>query len=238
MSEQSKQKIKVCTFSQQPLFQEGILRWLSGIEDIQIIGQAKVTEKEVIIEIMPPDVVIVDIDAPSDSGLGLVQRLKQRLPSVGVIVLTSSPNDDQLLKALETQIAAYLSKEISGDYLANTIRRVAKGEHPIREDLTSRPEVAGKILHQFQELSTKPEVETLIAPLTARETEILSYVAQGYSNKQIAVKLNISEQTIKNHVASIMLKLNANARTQAVVIAVQKGLISIDQPPNPTPRQD
>ena len=223
----NKPKIKVCTFSQQPLFQEGLLRWLSSTDDIQVIGQSNITDKELIIEIMPPDVVIVDIDVPSDSGLSLVQRLKQRLPNVGVIALTSSHNDDQLFEALEAQVAAYISKEISGDQLANIIRRVVRGEYPIRENLAGRPEVAGKILHQFQKLSGKTEVETLIAPLTTRETEILNYVAQGYSNKQIAAQLDISEQTIKNHVASIMLKLNANARTQAVVIAVQKGLISI-----------
>ena len=224
----SKQKIKVCTFSQQPLFQEGILHALSATEDIEIIGQAKVTDKALIIEVMPPDVAIVDIDASPDSGLSLAHRLKQRLPGVGVIVLTSSPGDDQFFQALETQVAAYLSKEISSDYLAGMVRRVARGEHPINESLSSRPEIAGKILNQFQELSGKTKAETLIAPLTVRETEILNHVAQGSSNKQIAAKLDISEQTIKNHVASIMVKLNANARTQAVVIAVQKGLISID----------
>jgi len=224
----SEQKIKVCTFSQQPLFQEGVLNALSGTEDIQIIGQAKVTDQALIIEVMPPDVVIVDIDTLPDSSLSLAYRLKQRLPSVGIIMLTSSPSDDQLFQALENQVAAYLSKEISGDYLTGTVRRVARGEYPINESLSGRPEIAGKILNQFQELSRKAETETLIAPLTTRETEVLNYVAQGYSNKQIAAKLDISEQTIKNHVASIMMKLNANARTQAVVIAVQQGLISID----------
>lgn len=228
LRDMSKQKIKVYTFSQQPFFQEGILRALSSTKDIQIIGQFKVTDKALIVEVMPPDVVIVDIDTLPDSGLSLVNGLKQRLPSVGVIVLTSSPSDDQLFQALRTQVAAYLSKEIDGGYLADMVRRVARGGYPIHEGLSSRPEVAAKILHQFQELSGKTEVETLISPLTARETEILNYVAQGYSNKQIAATLNISEQTIKNHVASIMLKLNANARTQAVVIALQKGLISID----------
>jgi len=224
----SEQKIKVCTFSQQPLFQEGVLNALSGTEDIQIIGQAKVTDQALIIEVMPPDVVIVDIDTLPDSSLSLAYRLKQRLPSVGIIMLTSSPSDDQLFQALENQVAAYLSKEISGDYLTGMVRRVARGEYPINESLSSRPEIAGKILNQFQELSGKAEAATLIAPLTTRETEVLNYVAQGYSNKQIAAKLDISEQTIKNHVASIMMKLNANARTQAVVIAVQQGLISID----------
>lgn len=233
----SEPKIKVCTFSQQPLFQEGILRALSGTEDIQITGQAKVTERALFTEVMPPDVVIVDMDAPPGSGLSLASRLKQRLPSVCVIVITSSPSDDQLFLALENQVAAYLSKEINGDNLAETVRSVFRGEHPIRESLSRQPAVAGRILLQFQELTGKGEGETLIAPLTARETEILNYVAQGNSNKQIAARLTISEQTIKNHVASIMLKLNANARTQAVVIAVQKGLISLDQKQSPTPEE-
>jgi len=104
---------------------------------------------------------------------------------------------------------------------------VAHGEYPINENLSSQPELAGKILSQFQELSRKTEEEALIARLSTRETEVLNYVAQGYSNKQIAAKLDISEQTIKNHVTNIMMKLNARARTQAVVIAAQQGLISI-----------
>ena len=224
----SNQKTKVFTFSQQPLFQAGIRDALSKMGDVQIIGQAKVTDKALVIEVMPPDVVILDIDAPSDSGLGLAHRLKQLIPNVGVITLTSFPSDDQLFQALEVQVAAYLSKEISGDQLANIVRRVVRGENPIHESLSNQPKVAGRILRQFQELSGKTEVETLVSTLTARETEILNLIAQGYSNKQIAIELNISEQTTKNHVASILLKLNANARTQAVVIAVQKGLISID----------
>jgi len=224
----SEQKIKVCTFSQQPLFQEGLLNAFSGTEDIQVIGQTKVTDQTLIVEVMPPDVVIIDTDNAPDSSLSLAYRLKQRLPSVGIIMLTTNPSDAQLFQAIENRVAAYLSKEIIGAQLADMVRRVARGEYPINESLSSRPELAGKILSQFQELSGKPETETLIAPLTTRETEVLNYVAQGYSNKQIAAKLDISEQTIKNHVASIMIKLNANARTQAVVIAVQQGLISID----------
>ncbi len=176
---------------------------------------------------MPPDVVILDVDGPSENGLGSVQRLKQRLLGVGIIVLTSNPSDDQLLQAVENRVAAYLSKEIIGDQLAEMVRRVAHGEYPINESLSNRPELAGKFLSQFQELSGKTEDEALIAPLTARETKILNYVARGYSNKQIAAELTISEQTVKNHVANIMTKLNARARTQAVVIAVQQGLISI-----------
>jgi len=142
-------------------------------------------------------------------------------------VLTSNPDDAQLFQALKAQATAYLNKEITADQLVDIIRRVARGEHPINESLTTRPNVAEQVLHQFQELSWRSEAEGFISPLTPRETEILNYIAQGYLNKQIAVELNISEQTIKNHVTSILRKLNANARTEAVVVAIKQGLISI-----------
>lgn len=225
----AKKEIKVFIFSQQPLFRAGIAHSLADVEDIQVIGQANITDKVLLtIEVLPPDVAIVDIDAKANSGLNLANRLKQLTPSLSLIVLTSRPSDEQLFHSLSIQVAAYLSKEVSGDLLASTIRRVVSGDYPIGESLSNRPEVVDKILKQFQGISGEKGAESLVAPLTDREVEILNYVADGYSNKQIASKLDISEQTIKNHITSIMTKLNANARTQAVVIAVRKGLISID----------
>lgn len=219
-------KIQVFILSQQSLFRQGIEHSLSSIEDIKISGAAEVNDEVLsAIDNLPPDVAIVDIDAPSESGLALARRIKQRLPNIGVVMLTSNPNDAQLFQALKAQAAAYLSKEITADQLVNTIRRVARGEHPINESLTTRPSVANQVLQQFQELSWRGEV--FISPLTPKETEILNYIARGYLNKQIAIELDISEQTIKNHVTSILRKLNANARTEAVVIAIKQGLISI-----------
>lgn len=225
----SKKEIKVFIFSQQPLFRQGVAHALSDKEDIQIIGQANITDKVLLtVEILPPDVAIIDIDTKTGSSLSLANRLKQLTPSTSLIVITSKPNDDQLFEALSNQVAAYLSKEASSDLLINVVRRVASGDFPISENLSSRPKVANKILKQFQGISGEEEAESLVTPLTNREVEILNYVARGYANKQIAAALNISEQTIKNHITSTMAKLNANARTQAVVIAVRKGLISID----------
>ncbi|MES0329759.1 MAG: response regulator transcription factor [Dehalococcoidales bacterium] len=224
----SKGEIKVFIFSEQPIFRQGIINALADNEDIQIIGQAGVSDKVLLtIEVLPPEVAIVDIDAPEASGLNLASRLKQLIPSVRVITLTSNTSDEQLFQSLSHQASAHLSKEVTGDTLANVVRRVASGDYPINESVGHRPQVAGKILKQFQRISGKKEAETLVAPLTNREVEILNYVAQGYANKQIAAEIGISEQTIKNHITSIMAKLNANARTQAVVIAVKKGLISL-----------
>jgi len=221
-------KIQVFILSQQFLLRQGIEHSLSSVEDIEISGAADLNGGALsTIDTLPPDVALVDIDAPSNNGLTLARKIKQRSPNIGVIVLTSNASDAQLFQVLKAQASAYLEKEVTADQLVDTIRRVARGEHPINEGLTTRPKVAEQVLQQFQELSRRYEAEAFISPLTARETEILDYIAQGYLNKQIAIKLGISEQTIKNHVTSILRKLNANARTDAVVVAIKQGLISI-----------
>lgn len=221
-------KIKIWIFSQQPLFRAGIRESFARISDMEIAGEAGLTEKlSLTLEVMPPDVAIVDIDASPESGLTLAHRIKQVTPSTGVIVLSSSSSDDHLFLAIKSQASAYLSKNISSQELSDTIRSIADGAHPINESLSNRPKIAQHVLHQFQELSQKREVESLISPLTSREMEVINYMAQGFANKQIALKLDISEQTIKNHVTSILSKLDANARTEAVVKAIKQGLISV-----------
>ena len=221
-------KIQVLVISQQSLFRQGIEYALSGKDDIEITGKTDandgVLEK---IDTQPPDVALLDIDSAEDMGLKLARKIKQRLPNVGVVVLTSNPDDAQLFQTLKAQAVAYLGKEVSSDHLVNTIRRVAHGEHPINESLTTHPKLAEQVLQQFQELTWRTEAEGFISPLTPREKEILNYIAQGFLNKQIAARLSISEQTIKNHVTSILRKLNANARTEAVVVAIKQGLISL-----------
>lgn len=222
-------KIKVFVFSQQPLYRSGIAQAFSIANNIEIVGQANVTDKILLtLEVLPPDIAIIDADNPKNSSLTLINSLKRLLPKISIIVLTSKPSDDQLFEALSSQAAAYLNKEISGDKLIDIVDRVYRGEQPISENLISNPKVVGKIMQQFQVISSENDNDLLISPLTSREIEILNYVAQGLANKQIANKINISEQTIKNHLTSIMTKLNANARTQAVVIAAKKGFISID----------
>jgi len=221
-------KIQVFVIGQQSLFRIGIGHSLSEIDDIEFSGAADSTDEVVSnLETLLPDVVVMDIDGPSDNGLGLTRMIKQRLPNIGVIVLATNHNDTQLFQTLKAQAAAYLDKGITADELVETIRRVARGEHPINETFIARPNVASQVLQQFQELTLQSETRAFMSPLTPREIEILNYIAQGYLNKQIAIELGISEQTIKNHVTSILRKLNANARTDAVVLAIKQGLISI-----------
>jgi DNA-binding NarL/FixJ family response regulator len=220
--------IQVYIISQQSLFGQGIQHSLSNLPDISVAGVSEIQDGILtIVDNMPPDVLLLDIDGAAESGLALARKIRQRSPSIAIVVLASNPNDEQLFEVLKGQAASYLSKETTAEQLIENIRRVARGEHPINETLTTRPKVAEKVLLQFQELSRRTEAEAFLSPLTPREMEILRYIGRGFLNKQIAVELGIGEQTIKNHVRSILRKLNANARTEAVVLAIKQGLITI-----------
>jgi two-component system, NarL family, response regulator DegU len=221
-------RIQVFIISQQSLFIQALEHVFSETADIIILGMTAVNNDVLkAIDNLPPDVALLDLDGITEAALDLARKIKARSPNIGVITLTSNTDDNQLFAALKAQAVAYISKESSANQIVETVRRVARGEHPINESLTDRPKLAEHVLQQFQELSSKNEAEAFISPLTPRETEILEFIAKGYLNKQIAAELGISEQTIKNHVTSILRKLNANARTEAVVVAIKQGLIKL-----------
>lgn len=219
---------KVFVMDQQPLYRQGIRSSLSHVPDIEVSGQAGADEQALsTIETSPPEVVLLGTDAAFGDGIKLCHSLKQRLPSVAVILMTPQPGDEQFFQAIKAQASACLSKGATADELVEAIQRCARGEHPINDSLTVRPKVAEQVLQQFYDLSREKGTAEVTSPLTPRETEILNYMAEGYLNKQIADKLSLTEQTIKNDVTSILRKLNANARTHAVVIAIKRGLVSI-----------
>jgi DNA-binding NarL/FixJ family response regulator len=221
-------KMKILVVSQQAFFRQGVWHSLSSNNDMEVATIAEIDYQTMgEIEETPPHISIVDVDSSTDNCLHMARRLKQRFPAMGLILLSSNHNDNQFFQALKAQASAYLGKEVSPEELESTVRQVANGESPIQQSFTTRQKVAMQVLHKFQELSWRIENESSNSPLTGRETEILNYIAQGYLNKQIAQELGISEQTIKNHVTSILRKLNANARTEAVVLAIKQGLISI-----------
>ncbi len=223
------EKIRVLVVSQQSFFRQGVWHSLTSEHGMAVATTADIGG-DVLAEMegSPPHVVIIDADASYEDSITLSRRLKQKLPDMGLILLTSKHDDDQLFQALKAQASAYMKKEVTPEELAEVIERVAGGEQPIQQAFTMRQKVAMQVLHKFQELSSRLENEAEEdSPLTTRETEILGYIAQGYLNKQIATELGISEQTIKNHVTSILRKLNAGARTEAVVLAIKQGLITI-----------
>jgi DNA-binding NarL/FixJ family response regulator len=222
------QKIRVLIADQQPLFRQGIRSTLTQIADIDICDEVG-SSNEVIsaTNTLYPDVILLDIALSNGNGTDLAKTIKQLLPSVAVILLSPQPNDDELFQAIKSRVAGYLKRDVSSNELVTTIRRAAAGEHPINDTFLSQPKVAHQVLEQFQDFSWGKGAEPFVSPLTPRETEILTYMGKGYFNKQIAIELSISEQTIKNHITSILRKLDANARTQAVITAIKRGIISL-----------
>ncbi len=220
---------RIVIIDKQPLFRGGVKQALSGQVDFEIVEASPDDNLSVIIEADLPDVILLDIDSPSLNGLKIGRSLIQRYPATRLIVMTSEANNDELFEAIRIGAAAYLDKKANTQELEGVIRRVSHGEYPINDSLLTTPKVAEHVLKQFQEMvSMGMSVESITAPLTNRETQILRYVADGNSNKKIAQILDISEQTIKNHVSSILRKLNANDRAHAVVLAIRRGWISVN----------
>ncbi len=222
-------KIRIFIADQQPLFRQGVTSVLASANDIEVCGDAPLSDGLVsLVEGAAADVILMDINYPALTGLEIARYLKQYLPNVAIIILTPQYDDNQLFQAIKARVSAYLNRQATPDELLNTIRLVASGRYPINDSFISNPKVAERILNQFQHLYWGKEAETITSPLTHRETEVLNYMAEGYLNKQIATTLGISEQTIKNHVTSILRKLDANVRTEAVITALRKGFISLE----------
>jgi DNA-binding NarL/FixJ family response regulator len=182
-----------------------------------------------IIEDQLPCVVLLGSDLATHSGLELGRKIARNFPNTKVIILSPDPNDEELFEVIRSAAVACLKKNVSSDELVETINKASHGEYPINETFITRPLIARRVLRQFEDISEMGKSsEDLVAVLTKREQQILNYIANGNTNKQIAGILSISEQTIKNHVSAILRKLNANDRAHAVVLAIRNGWISVD----------
>jgi len=224
--------ITIMIIDKQSFFRAGMRQALSQQSALKILDCDPAQEPLELIEANSPDVALLDIDFPTLSGLELGRKIVRRYPNTRVVILSPNHNDEELFEVIKTGAVAYLSKNTTAEELVSTIRRACNGEYPINDSFIARPRVAEHVLRQFQDIvSMGKTMETITAPLTHRETQILNYIADGNSNKQIARILEISEQTIKNHVSSILRKLNANDRAHAVALAMRNGWISAEGKP-------
>ena len=222
-------RIELVIVDDHPIFRRGI-RWsLEHEPDLVVVGEAGDGPSAIQqIEMTSPNVVLIDINMPQMSGLEVTRIVKRRQPQTNVIILTMHEDDEQLFHAIRVGAAAYATKDIEASELIRLIRRVARGEYLINDTVLSRPFVAARVLEQFREMSQMGiGSEGVFSPLTPREVEILDCVAQGNSNKDIARILSISDQTVKNHITSILRKLAVNDRTQAVIFALRHGWIKL-----------
>lgn len=221
-------KTRVIIIDEQAFFRAGVRQALSQVADFEILEGDPNHDPLAMIEANLPDITLLGSDLATHSGLELGRKIARTFPNTRVIILSPDPNDEELFEVIRSAAVACLKKNSSADELVNTIRRASRGEYPINDSVITRPSIARHVLQQFQDVaSLGGNIETIVAPLTQRETQILNHIADGKTNKQIAHILQISEQTIKNHVSAILRKLNANDRAHAVVLAIRRGLIAI-----------
>ncbi|MFW6074433.1 MAG: response regulator [Chloroflexota bacterium] len=223
------QRIQVLVVDDHPLFRRGIIWSLESEHDIVVAGEAADGQEAIqLADSLAPDVMVVDINMPEVNGIEVARIVKRRNPRIGVVVVTMHEDDEQLFNAIRVGAAAYCTKDVDPSQVVNIIRRVARGEYLINEYVLSHPFVASRVLDQFRELARIDQTnDSVFSPLTPREVEILDCVARGNSNKEIASILGISDQTVKNHITSILRKLQVNDRTQAVIYALRHGWIKL-----------
>ena len=213
------------------LFRVGIAQILSKEADLEVVGEAEDSRSAMDAALdTSPNIILMDLSLPQPGGIETTSRIKRELPSVSIIVLAVQEDEDALFDAIKAGAAAFILKDVSPDDLVNIIRRVSNGEYLINDKVFSQPAVASRVLKEFRELAVYgQEAAPIFAPLSPREVEILDNIAQGMTNKQVAYTLSISEQTVKNHMSSILRKLSVNDRTQAVVYAMRQGWIKMPE---------
>jgi DNA-binding NarL/FixJ family response regulator len=215
------QTIRVLLVDDQKLLREGLRILLELEPDLQVVGEAG--DGKAALEVFAetqPDVVLMDIRMPVMDGVQATRRLLQHTPQARVVILTTFDDDEFVFEGLRAGALGYLLKDVSGGELAQAIRTVANGGALIE------PSIARKVLSEFSRLAppARPLEKALAEPLTGREGDVLRLLAQGLSNREIAVRLNLAEGTVKNLVTGILQKLDVRDRTQAAVQARRLGL--------------
>ncbi|MFF4433205.1 response regulator [Streptomyces sp. NPDC001513] len=214
--------IKVMIADDQMMVRQGFTVLLNAQPDIEVVGQA-VDGADAVAKVseLDPDVVLMDIRMPGMGGIEATSVITS-VPdaTVKVLVLTTFDLDEYVYEALRAGASGFLLKDASADQLAEAVRVVAAGEALLSPNITKR------LITEFSRLGApRAPSRARIDELTERETEVLSLVAQGLSNAEIAAHLTVAEQTVKTHVGRILVKLGLRDRTQAAVFAYETGLV-------------
>jgi DNA-binding NarL/FixJ family response regulator len=224
-------RIRILIVDDHALFRVGIANILGREREFEVVGEAADGRGALeAVEELSPNVVLMDLTLPPPGGIETTQRIRRELPAIAVVAMAQDEDEESLFSSIKAGAAAFIIKDISPDDLVHVIRRVSQGEFLINDKVFSKPAVASRVLKEFRELAVYgQEAQPIFAPLSPREVEILDNIAQGMTNKQVAYALSISEQTVKNHMSSILRKLAVNDRTQAVVYAMRQGWIKMPE---------
>ena len=225
--------IRVIVVDEQPLFRIGVCTALEQMGDCTIIGTPiQIDEILELARTGSPDVALIDAGMSTGDPLEIARQIRHLAPRVAVMILTPSEDEERLFQSIKIGASAYYTRDLTPERLTEAVRRVSKGEYLINDDVLLKPQLASRVLRSFRELAVEDgdtATRELYSPLSNREIEILDYISRGNSNKEIAKSLKISDQTVKNHITSILKKLSVNDRTAAVVHALRHGWIKIHE---------
>jgi two-component system, NarL family, response regulator LiaR len=207
--------IRILIADDHAIVRQGLRVFLSFDSELEVVGEA-VNGKQAIelAHNLTPDVVLMDLVMPVLGGVEAIAAIRQALPDVEVIALTSVLEDNSVVDAVRAGAIGYLLKDTEADDLTKAIKAAAAGQVQLS------PKAAARLMREVRAPET-PET------LTERETEVLKLIGGGLSNKEIAVVLNIGEKTVRTHVSNVLAKLNVNSRTQAALHAVRIGLVDL-----------
>jgi NarL family two-component system response regulator LiaR len=211
--------IRLLIVDDHKVVRQGLRFLLQHEADIEIVGEAADGEQAVaLVRQHVPAVVLLDLLMPKMDGLTALRAIKEISPSTQVIILTSHQGDDELFDAIKAGALSYVLKTAGVDVVVESVRAAARGESLLD------PSVAAKVLEEMRRARGRDGVD----PLSRREVEVLSELARGRSNKEIARELSIGEETVKTHVSNILSKLHLADRTQAAIYGLQKRLVRLD----------
>ncbi|NUS41478.1 MAG: response regulator transcription factor [Terrabacter sp.] len=223
----AEEPITVFLLDDHELVRRGVRTLLESEPGIEVIGESgSATEGEAGITTLRPHVAIVDGRLPDGSGIEVCRQVRSVDPHIAVLVLTSYDDDDALFAAILAGASGYVLKQISGGDLVMAVRRVAAGQSMLDPTVTTR------VLHRLRQGSDK---DALTKHLTPKEEQVLSLVAEGLTNRQIAERLGVAEKTVKNYVSTLLAKLGVESRTQAAVMAARRPMTDDGRPGRSAP---
>lgn len=212
--------IRILIVDDHTVVREGLRALIDSEPDMELVGEAadglEAVEQALTLK---PDVILMDLVMPRKGGIEAINEIKRESPSARIIVLTSFAEDSKVFPAIKAGALGYLLKDSSASELLDAINDVYRGEPSMN------PAIAHKLMRELRRDSDLPPTEE---PLTEREVEVISLVARGLSNQEIADRLFISERTVRTHVSNILDKLHLANRTQAALYALREGLASLD----------
>lgn len=226
-NEPMKKSIKLLIVDDHPVFRQGLRDLFETDLRFETVGEAANGDVALqLIQTLRPDVILMDINLPTENGLQVTKKIKSLHPKVKIIMITGYDEVEQAIYAFQVGASAYCSKDIPPESLIHTVTEAYAGNYVVNNQVMDENELAVWLDTRMQRYGKAGNKKFM--PLSSREMEVLEMVTNGLNNKDVATALGISHQTVKNHMTTIMRKLQVNDRTQAAVYAIQHGWIRLE----------